>query len=199
MQLQLGLAIVARSPQLRELELPDDATVRALVQRESRLPVQGQATAALARCRHPKRLALHKSSEIPLVITHCPPLSHSAHPQLNHTGHNGRVPAVLDAQQLLPRFHAQILWLVAGVLQQETVLARVDRLRLLDHAEHRLVHLVRHIGLGQGGHIQLEINVPALLTNNFKFKKIPTHWRRFEEQHFGALQHEKPGPVALPI
>lgn len=57
-QLQLGLSIVTGTSQLRELELPDDTSIRALVQRESRLPIQCQSTATLTRCRHSKRLSL---------------------------------------------------------------------------------------------------------------------------------------------
>lgn len=120
------------------------------------------------------------------------------YPQLDDARHNGRVPAVLDAQQLLSRLHAQILGLVARVLQQEAVLSRVHRLRLLHHAKHCLVHFVRHIRLGQRRHVQLQmgsiINGPTRQTH-----PSATHRRRLEEQHLRALEHEKARPVALPV
>uniref|UniRef100_A0A8W7PXH0 Uncharacterized protein n=1 Tax=Anopheles coluzzii TaxID=1518534 RepID=A0A8W7PXH0_ANOCL len=97
--------------------------------------------------------------------------------RLDHARDDRRVPAVLDPQQLLARLHAQVARLVAGALEQEAVLPGVDRFRLLHHAEHRLVHLVGDVRLGQAGHVER---------------------RRVEQHHLGTLQHQKAGLVALP-
>lgn len=76
--------------------------------------------------------------------------------QLNHTGHNRRIPTVLDAQQLLARLHAQIARLMAGTLQQKAMLSTVHRLGLLHNAKHGLIHLVHHQGFANAGHIELQ-------------------------------------------
>lgn len=76
--------------------------------------------------------------------------------QLDHTGDNCRIPTVLDAQQLLPRLHAEVARLVAGTLQQKAVLSTVHRLGLLDNAEHGLVNLVHHQRFANACHIELQ-------------------------------------------
>lgn len=81
--------------------------------------------------------------------------------QLDHTRYNGRIPAGLDAQQLLPRFHAQVPRIVAGALQQIAVLSRVHRLRFFHHTEHRLIDLIGDQRFVESGHIQL--GIPARL------------------------------------
>lgn len=76
--------------------------------------------------------------------------------QLDHTGDNCRIPTVLDAQQLLPRLHAEVARLVAGTLQQKAMLSTVHRLGLLDNAEHGLVNLVHHQRFANACHIELQ-------------------------------------------
>lgn len=80
-------------------------------------------------------------------------ITNSTYAQLYDTSYDGRIPAGLDAQQLLTCFDAQIPWVVSGTLQQEAVLAGVHRLRFLNDAEHCLVHFVGHQRFGETGHV----------------------------------------------
>lgn len=89
-----------------------------------------------------------------MCINSC--VSASTYPQLYNAGHYGRVPAVLDAQQLLAGLDAQISRLVAGALQQEAMLSTVHGLRFLDDAKHGLIYLIDHQSLADASHVQLQ-------------------------------------------
>lgn len=158
-QLQLRFAVVTRAAQLRKLVVPHDGRIGALRQRKTGLPVQRQA-AAPAVMRNGKGFALgQENTTDPIQFSESVdrlPRNVTTHAQLDDTRYDGRIPAVLDAQQLLARFQAQVARIVAGTLQQEAMLTRVHRFRLFHHAEHRLVDFVGNGRLAEALDVELD-------------------------------------------
>ena len=70
---------------------------------------------------------------------------------------DGAVPGALDPEQLGPGLHGEVARLASRGLDEEAVLPLVHVLALLDHPEHRLVHLVAlHVGTAPVRGIELK-------------------------------------------